>query len=90
LKVTPPNRFNDPFEFTPQMQEFSSEAALRYVFDENGMREIYPNMIKSGQFSGSFAAFRHEIGRRSSKLTKRLIENVPLQLLSSCDEVLST
>jgi len=77
LKVTPPNRFNDPFEFTPQMQELSSEAALRYVFDEDAMREIYPNMVKSGQFSGSFAAFRHEIGRRSPKLAKGLIETYP-------------
>ena len=59
------------------MQELSSEAALRYVFDEDAMREIYPNMVQSGQFSGSFAAFRHEVGRRSPKLAKGLIETYP-------------
>src|SRR6266436_3032130 len=77
LKVTPPNRFNDPFEFTPQMQELSSETALRYVLDEDAMREIYPKLMQGGQFSGSFAAFRHEIGRRSPTLAKRLIETYP-------------
>src|SRR5437899_9580415 len=77
LKVTPPNRFNDPFEFTPQMQELSSEAALRFALDEDAMREIYPKMIESGQFSGSFAAFRREISQRSPKLAKGLIETYP-------------
>ena len=35
LKVTPPNRFNDPFEVTPQMGELSSEASLRYLLNED-------------------------------------------------------
>jgi hypothetical protein len=77
LKVTPPNRFNDPFEFTPQMRELVSEAALRYVLNEDAMREIYPKLIQTGRFSESLAAFRHEIGRRSPELAKALIETFP-------------
>ena len=77
LKVTPPNRFNDPFEFTPQMRELSSEASLRYVFDQNAMREIYPKLIESGRFSGSLTAFENEVGRRSPDLAKALNETFP-------------
>jgi len=77
LKVTPPDRFNDPFEFTPQMREISSEASLGYVLNQNAMREIYPKLRESGRFSGSFAAFKHEVGRRSPELAKALSETFP-------------
>jgi|SRR5579864_2541818 len=78
LKVTPPNHFNDPFEFTPQMApDLLYKTAFRHVLDEEGMQEIYPEMIKNGQFSGSLAAFREEIQRRTPTLTKALIETYP-------------
>jgi hypothetical protein len=77
LKVTPPNRFNDPFEFTPQMRNLSFEAASCYVSNEHAMRQIYPELIRRAQFLGSFAAFRHEVGRRSPELTKALIGSFP-------------
>jgi DUF2971 family protein len=77
LKVTPPDRFNDPFEFTPQMRGLSSEESLRYVLNQNAMREIYPKLVESGRFSGSLAAFEHEVGRRSPDLAKALIETFP-------------
>jgi hypothetical protein len=59
------------------MQELSFEVALRYVLDEDAMLEIYPKMIESGQFLGSFAAFRNEVNQRSPKLVKGLIETYP-------------
>jgi hypothetical protein len=77
LKVTPPDRFNDPFEFTPQMREISSEASLGYVLNQNAMREIYPSSEKAERFSGSFATFKHEVGRRSPELAKALSETFP-------------
>jgi hypothetical protein len=77
LKVTPPNRFNDPFEFTPQMGELSSEASLRYVLNEDAMRAIYPKLVQSGRFAGSLATFRHEVRRLSPDLAKALVKTFP-------------
>jgi hypothetical protein len=59
------------------MRELSSETSLRYVLNEDAMQAIYPKLIESGRFSGSLAAFRDEVGRRSPELARALIETVP-------------
>src|SRR4030095_1199653 len=59
------------------MGKLSSEASLRYLLNEDAMRAIYPKLVQSGGFSGSFATFRHEIGRRSPTLAKVLVETFP-------------
>lgn len=59
LKVTPPNQFNDPFEFTPKM--FCSDPvgyATQTLGHEQDLKVFYEMRRRENKFSGSFRAFQ--------------------------------
>jgi hypothetical protein len=59
LKITPPNRFNDPFEFAPRMEpSVARKEALRLIKNKQSQRKIFEKMIANGQFSGSYKQFK--------------------------------
>ena len=60
LKVTPPNEFNDPFEFTPKMV---CSAPLGYMTREDVCRWLYQTASCKG-FSGSFDEFKIQYLKR--------------------------
>jgi hypothetical protein len=55
LKVTPPNQFNDPFEFTPKncFSNFNSYL-MRKLRDEAFLKEVYP----AWGYPGAFQEFK--------------------------------
>jgi len=55
LKVTPPNQFNDPFEFTPKMV---CSDMVRYVKSERVCKWWYETARSEKGFSGSFPEFK--------------------------------
>jgi hypothetical protein len=55
LKVTPPNQFNDPFEFSPKM---ICSDMVRYVKSERVCRWWYETARAEKGFSGSFNDFK--------------------------------
>src|SRR5229473_2980703 len=54
LKITPPNEFNDPFEFTPKMV---CSDPVRYMRREDVCTWWYETASSRG-FSGSFDEFK--------------------------------
>jgi len=59
LKVTPPNQFNDPFEFTPHIVCSNvRRTAKRLVKEKDAIRELYWDSVRDGQFKGNFRQFR--------------------------------
>ena len=65
LKVTPPNRFNDPFEFTPKMVCSDPVAcASRDLGRERNLRTLYEMLLTEGKFLGTFPQFQEIAAKR--------------------------
>ena len=59
LKVTPPNQFNDPFEFTPRVIYSDPRAyACRVLASEQNLRKLYEDLCSDGKYNGTFDNFR--------------------------------
>src|SRR5450432_1717823 len=75
LKITPPNQFNDPFEFTPKM--ICSDPvryATRTLERESTLQILYGMCISDGKFSGSFEKFKQVAKQQNSEWVKHLAE----------------
>lgn len=58
LKVTPPNQFNDPFEFSPRPTgSLTRRVVKQRLNDKNAQRELFEE-YKRGGGGGSFKEFR--------------------------------
>jgi len=63
LKITPPNRFNDPFELAPRMEpSLRRSEARRLVKNKRSERAMFEKMTAKGQFTGNFKSFK-KLGR---------------------------
>ncbi|MGO8927219.1 MAG: DUF2971 domain-containing protein [Limisphaerales bacterium] len=81
LKITPPNQFNDPFEFTPRM--ICSDplgCAKRDLARGPVLEELYKMCLSNGVFLGSFPEFQENVERERSKWEAILAE-APQQTL---------
>jgi len=59
LKITPPNQFNDPFEFTPRMIcSDTSRYAKRLFKTKANIKKLYEMKREDGGLAGSFHEFR--------------------------------
>jgi hypothetical protein len=79
LKVTPPNQFNDPFEFTPRI--ICSDArgrATGIVMNKKHMKSLYQMLKAEGQFIGTFRDFQRQSRFSLPKMAKVLAEGIPL------------
>lgn len=78
LKVTPPNQFNDPFEFTPRMTSSDPRGfAKRILKNKDNLRTIYRHFSQAGHFTGNFREFRRQSVRDRDKMIKGLETCVP-------------
>ncbi len=57
LKVTQPNHFNDPFEFTPKM-EISDPVRYSDQNLEGFLKLLYDDLVSQGKFHGSLEQFQ--------------------------------
>ena len=58
LKVTPPNQFNDPFEFTPRIYcSDSNSYAQRLFTNEVHLQKLYQMLKSDGQIDMPFKDF---------------------------------
>lgn len=86
LKVTPPNQFNDPFEFTPTM--FCSDPvryATRNLEREPNLKVLYEMCRSDGKFSGSFREFQ-EIAKKEMPKWIAILAEAPQYTLPLVEE----
>jgi Protein of unknown function (DUF2971) len=57
LKITPPNRFNDPFEFAPRVTESVPPEEVHKLI-ERSLPEIFKEKTAKGEFVGDFEEFK--------------------------------
>ena len=73
LKVTPPNQFNDPFEFTPRMISSDTHIfAKRILKDKKHLKTMYLLFSQAGKFTGNFREFRSMAAKDREKMTRGL------------------
>jgi hypothetical protein len=79
LKVTPPNQFNDPFEFTPKMGYSDPLGyAKRHLQQEAVLKWLYETKCKEGKFVGSFQTFQELASRHQSEIIEAFVSVLPL------------
>lgn len=62
FKVTPPNQFNDPYEFIPKIIGQSDLSETKeYLSDIEVLKDHYEKGIEQGEIEGSFEQFHKEI-----------------------------
>jgi hypothetical protein len=78
LKITPPNQFNDPFEFTPRVVCTSPEREAKHLLKTKGeMKEMYEEEKALGMFSGNFREYREKIKRMRPALLAGVAKEMP-------------
>jgi hypothetical protein len=78
LKVTPPNRFNDPFELRPKTPpELTREKASDALSEDRVLMMTYKQGLAAGTFSGSYEEFRAFISDHSEVFAAGLISGYP-------------
>lgn len=78
LKVTPPNQFNDPFEFTPRMIcSDPQKYARRVLKNKANLKKLYAMTVSEGLFTGSFREFREKAELERSEMEKHIALGVP-------------
>jgi hypothetical protein len=78
LKITPPNRFNDPFEFAPRMTPgLPRREARRLVKTKQQQRARFATMTRMGQFNGSFKDFKKLLRTHQGRLVQGVMDGYP-------------
>ena len=78
LKVTPPNEFNDPFEFLPHiMAAMTLRKAKKVLKTKSEQRKMHQNWKTQG-YLGSFNEFKDLL--KSDKFQKLLVDEFPSKL----------
>lgn len=79
LKITPPNAFNDPFEFTPHIICSNPMArAVRMLRSNKYLKGIYEIMKGAGRFRGSFNDFKFRVKYHGPDAARELATLIPL------------
>ena len=76
LKVTPPNQFNDPFEFTPNMICSSPTRAVKQIFTKKVVRDLFDDHQQAG-YKGDFRLFRKQLREQRPEIIKSLVPKLP-------------
>lgn len=78
LKVTPFNKFNDPFELAPRMRpDFSVEDASIALSAVDLQRDLYAESVRRRQFTGSFEEFTALMRVVKGDLAAKISEDYP-------------
>jgi len=89
LKVTPPNEFNDPFEFVPHA--ICSDPTLRIkeiLKTPQLVREFYTASVSHGIFVGPFDGFVEGVERNQPKLIAELTPLIVKETKEACRKLL--
>ncbi len=77
LKVTPPNEFNDPFEFRPQVICSNSNRKFKITLrNDQDERAAFAEQKKAG-FKGTARQFRRELRKARPALVAEFAKNLP-------------
>jgi hypothetical protein len=77
LKITPPNQFNDPFEFTPHVVCSNPARRIKRFFkDKTNLTKLYIAKKNAG-FPGSFREFRKQLRQEIPRIIDSLAPDVP-------------
>jgi len=78
LKVTPPNQFNDPFEFTPRMICSAPLRRTREILKtKRHLRTLYDAEVAAGRFSGNFREYREYAKKHRQKIAEGIAVYLP-------------
>lgn len=78
LKVTPPNQFNDPFEFTPHVVCSSPNRYFKvWLEDRDNLERVFLQQTVSGNFKGTFKEFKKHLKNNKSTYISNLIPKMP-------------
>jgi len=77
LKVTPPNQFNDPFEFRPRVTCSSANRRFKHLLrDKNELRRIFLQQRSAG-FKGDFREFKKQLRKVRPTIVQQLVPRMP-------------
>jgi Protein of unknown function (DUF2971) len=77
LKITPPNQFNDPFEFRPRVTCSSANRRFKNLLrDKNELRRMFLAQ-KSEGFRGDFREFKKQLRKIRPTIVKALVPRMP-------------
>lgn len=78
LRITPPDQFNDPFEFTPSFEGYIPRNELRRVVNaKSNFREVYLKEKQAGRFTGSFRDFKKVFRPAAKPILEAVRAQVP-------------
>ena len=78
LKITPPNQFNDPFEFYPRVVCSSPEReAKRILKKKDEIKGMYEEDKRLGIFKGNFRQYREHIRKMHPTLISGVARGMP-------------
>src|ERR1051325_2912021 len=79
VKITPPNQFNDPFEFTPHLICSNPGArAVRMLRNKGTLRAIYEMKKAEGFLHGSFQDYQMRVKARGPEFVNELKDLIPV------------
>jgi hypothetical protein len=76
LKITPPNQFNDPFEFTPRI-DYSDEAAYAKTQEQAILEADYERQCAIGAFKESIGRYAELHPARLAEMKRQFMRNMP-------------
>jgi len=77
IKVTPPNQFNDPFEFTAYATCSDPEGWAKCLLKKDQIRKRYGEDIMNGRFDGTFRQYQEQFRKPRRELIETLVSNMP-------------
>lgn len=76
LKVTPPNQFNDPFEFTPHLIITNPHRRATDILKNNKhLAKLYQHWMVVGLFCGSFREFKKYVKTHRQEMAKEMSQH---------------
>jgi hypothetical protein len=79
FKITPPNQFNDPFEFTPRIICSDPHSyAKRILRNKAHIKDLYERLIRCDGFVGSFRQFREHVRSDRPEMVRIMARGVPI------------
>jgi hypothetical protein len=89
LKITPPNEFNDPFEFTPK-NGYSDQVgyARRQLQQEPVIKWLYDTMHAQGTFVGSSEEFQEWANEPQGKVIEAFVNILPHGAAHAAEDLL--
>jgi Protein of unknown function (DUF2971) len=76
LKITPPNRFNDPFEFAPRMTASVPPEEVHKLI-ERSLPEIFEEKTAKGEVVGDFKEFKKIVLPQLGKAVQAAVDAYP-------------